>query len=88
MAAGQIGAALGGLSASRLSFHLAALEAAGLISSRKVARNVIYTAKTGALGGLLGFLLHDCCAGHHHVLECCNRPGASDQGAAAGTKST
>jgi ArsR family transcriptional regulator, arsenate/arsenite/antimonite-responsive transcriptional repressor len=87
LAAGQIGAALGGLSASRLSFHLAALEGAGLITSRKVARNVIYTARTEALGGLLAFLLHDCCAGHAHVMECCKRAVPQGQGA-AGTEST
>ena len=38
MAAGQIAEALG-LAAPRLSFHLSALEQAGLLRSRKVARN-------------------------------------------------
>jgi ArsR family transcriptional regulator len=75
LAAGQIGLALGGLAASRLSFHLAALEGAGLIRSRKVARNVIYAAKTEALGGLLSYLMRDCCGNDPMILACCNRHG-------------
>ena len=71
LAAGQIGAALGGLTASRLSFHLAALENASLITSRRVARNVIYAARPEALGGLLGYLMRDCCMDHPEVRACC-----------------
>lgn len=75
MAAGQIGAALGGRGASRLSFHLAILETAGLIKSRKSARNVIYAARTDALGGLLGFLMRDCCASDPQIMACCTPQG-------------
>ncbi len=71
MAAGQIGQALGGLAASRLSFHLAALEGAALISSRKAARNVIYAARPEVLGGLLSYLLHDCCSADPRIFACC-----------------
>lgn len=77
--AGEIGRALG-LPASRLSFHLSQLDQAGLIGSRRVARNVIYTARTESLGRMLGFLLRDCCAGHPEVAACCHdrpAPGAS-----------
>lgn len=70
MAAGDIGRQLG-LAPSRLSFHLSALENAGLIGSEKVARNVIYRAQTGEIGALLGWLMRDCCHGHAHVLACC-----------------
>ncbi len=70
MAAGDIGRALG-LSASRLSFHLAALEQAGLIRSRRVARNVIYAVDPGGIGGTLGYLLHDCCMDTPEVRACC-----------------
>lgn len=70
MAAGQIAATLG-LSASRLSFHLAALEGAGLIGSRKVARNVIYSIRAPALGALVSFLMVDCCRNDPGVLACC-----------------
>lgn len=72
MAAGEIGRSIG-LSASLLSFHLAALESAGLIGSRKQARNVIYAVDTAQLGALMSYLLNDCCMDHPEVLACCNR---------------
>lgn len=70
LAAGEIARALG-LSASRLSFHLAQLEQAGLVRSRKVARNVFYAADASTIGGVIGFVLHDCCQGHPEVRACC-----------------
>lgn len=70
MAAGDIGRALG-VSASRLSFHLAALEQAGLIRSRRNARNVIYTVDAGGMGQTIAFLLNDCCMEHPDVVACC-----------------
>jgi DNA-binding transcriptional ArsR family regulator len=70
LAAGEIARRLG-LSASRLSFHLAALEQAGLITSRKVARNVIYAVDPGGLGRTISYLLCDCCMEHPDVLACC-----------------
>lgn len=77
MAAGEIGRQLG-LAPSRLSFHLSALENAGLIGSEKVARNVIYRAQTGEIGALLGWLMRDCCRGNPQILACCTA-GAADQ---------
>jgi len=70
LAAGEIGRALG-LSASRLSFHLVTLEQAGLIRSRRVARNVIYSADLGGIGRTIGYLLNDCCMDHPEVRACC-----------------
>ena len=70
LAAGEIGRALG-LSASRLSFHLAALEQAGLIRSRKLARNVFYSVDAGGMGATIAFLLNDCCMEHPEVVACC-----------------
>ena len=70
LAAGEIGRELG-LAASRLSFHLAALEQAGLIRSRKVARNVFYSVDAGGMGETIAFLLNDCCMEHPEVLACC-----------------
>lgn len=70
LAAGDIGRALG-LSASRLSFHLAALEQAGLIRSRKLARNVFYSVDAGGMGATIAFLLNDCCMEHPEVVACC-----------------
>jgi DNA-binding transcriptional ArsR family regulator len=60
------------VSASRLSFHLSALEQAGLIASRRESRNVIYSADMRGLGQVIGYLLHDCCKAHPEVSACCN----------------
>lgn len=81
MAAGAIGEALGGASTSRLSFHLAHLEHAGLIQSRREGRFIIYSTVYPALAGLVGFLMKDCCQGHPEIcapavaaLECACDP--------------
>lgn len=70
MAAGDIGRALG-LPASRLSFHLAVLEAAGLVRSRKQARHVFYSVDATGLGATIAYLLNDCCMDHPEVVACC-----------------
>ena len=72
LAAGMIGNELG-QSASRLSFHLGIMEQAGLIRSRKRARNVIYSANFEGLGETISYLLRDCCMDHPKVHACCNR---------------
>jgi ArsR family transcriptional regulator, arsenate/arsenite/antimonite-responsive transcriptional repressor len=69
-AAGDIGAALG-MPPSRLSFHLAVLEGAGLIQSQRAGRHVIYAADRAAMGALMHHLLNDCCAGDPGVSACC-----------------
>lgn len=66
LAAGAIGEAVGA-SASVASFHLAHLERAGLIRSRREARSIIYSAAYDGLSGLVGFLMQDCCAGRPEV---------------------
>jgi len=70
LAAGEIARELG-LSASRLSFHLSAMEQAGLIRSRRVARNVIYSVDAAGIGQTIGYVLNDCCLGHPDVRACC-----------------
>lgn len=67
MAAGEIGAAMGGASSSRMSFHLAHLEQSGLVQSRRAGRMVIYSARLGALSGLIDFLMRDCCQGRPEI---------------------
>lgn len=62
MAAGEIAAALG-VTPPTLSFHLAALTQAGLVSSRRRGRQVIYAAEFQAMDGLLAFLVDKCCRG-------------------------
>ena len=70
LAAGEIGRTLG-LSASRLSFHLAALEQAGLVTARKEGRHVFYAVDPGGIGQTIAFLLNDCCMDHPEVVACC-----------------
>ena len=73
--AGDIGAAVGATS-SRASFHLSALERAGLVSSERQSRKIIYQANLENIGGLVSFLLNDCCDGHPDILARCQpRPG-------------
>jgi DNA-binding transcriptional ArsR family regulator len=70
LSAGEIGQHLG-LASSRLSFHLAALEQAGLIRSRRASRNVFYTVDLGGLGQTIGYLMRDCCMDHPEIRACC-----------------
>ena len=60
--AGGIARALGA-TPSRASFHLASLSRAGLVTSRKEARAVIYAVRLEALGELIRWLVEDCCPG-------------------------
>ena len=62
LAAGRIGEAVEA-SSSRASFHLSHLEQAGLVTSRREARSIIYSADFPALSGVVDFLMRDCCQG-------------------------
>ncbi|GLQ53183.1 ArsR/SmtB family transcription factor [Devosia nitrariae] len=65
--AGVVGDAVGA-SSSSASFHLSHLERAGLVTSRREARSIIYAANFDALSGLVEFLMRDCCQGHPDVV--------------------
>ena len=67
-AAGVIGAEVGA-QPSRLSFHLAVLAQAGLVTPTRVSRQVIYRVDFDALGRLMGDLIEDCCGGHPKVRD-------------------
>ena len=67
MSAGAIGDAMGGVASSRLSFHLSHLENAGLVTSRREGRSIIYSAALKRLSELVDFLMRDCCQGHPEV---------------------
>jgi ArsR family transcriptional regulator len=56
---------------SRASFHLSALESAGVIRSERQSRSIIYRANNGNLGNLISFLLNDCCDNHPDIRVCC-----------------
>ena len=62
MAAGALAAALG-VPNSSLSFHLAQLRGAGLISQERRHRSLIYRANYPAMNGLIDYLTENCCGG-------------------------
>jgi ArsR family transcriptional regulator, arsenate/arsenite/antimonite-responsive transcriptional repressor len=73
--AGVIAARLG-VPPSSLSFHLAQLVHAGLITQRRLRRHLIYCAQYGAMNDLLAYLTENCCgAGVAACAPLCN-PGA------------
>jgi len=62
LAAGVI-AAQAGVSASNVSFHIKELERAGMVTSRRESRSILYSVDFGVLNGLVRFLMEDCCGG-------------------------
>jgi ArsR family transcriptional regulator len=62
MSAGAVADALG-VPNSSLSFHLAHLTRAGLISQERQSRSLIYRADYGAMNALVGYLMENCCGG-------------------------
>jgi protein-tyrosine-phosphatase/DNA-binding transcriptional ArsR family regulator len=63
LAAGELVDQLGA-PASTTSFHLSALERAGLISATRQGRQIVYAVRIAALRELLAFLTEACCGGH------------------------
>ncbi len=62
LAAGEISRQLG-VVAQTLSFHLKALEKAGVLSVRRDGRSLVYTVRYERVGELMSFLTEKCCAG-------------------------
>jgi DNA-binding transcriptional ArsR family regulator len=60
--AGRIGERLD-LPLPTLSFHLAQLKHAGLVTHRRDGRSIIYAANYPAMNALLGYLTENCCGG-------------------------
>ena len=48
--------------APTLSFHLKGLVQAGLVASRREARNLFYSPNFGRMNALVGFLTENCCS--------------------------
>jgi len=65
--AGQIGERLD-LPSPTLSFHLAQLKHAGLVTHRRDGRSIIYAANYPTMNGLVGYLTENCCGGN--AAEC------------------
>lgn len=62
LAAGHIGERLG-LPPATLSFHLNQLKHAGLATSRRESRSLIYSAAYPVMNALLAYLTENCCQG-------------------------
>lgn len=60
VSAGLIAERLGVLPSS-LSFHLQQLVHAGLITQRRLSRQLIYSAEYGAMNDLMAYLTENCC---------------------------
>lgn len=70
MTAGEIASAVEA-SPSRASFHLSALSEAGLVTSERSARQIVYRVDFQQVGALIRFLLHDCCQDSPQLRGCC-----------------
>ena len=66
LAAGAIAERLA-VQPSTLSTHLAILERAGLVASRRDARHIFYSAQYEGLRQLIAFLTEDCCQGRPEI---------------------
>ena len=66
MAAGEIARATGALP-NTLSSNLNILSGAGLATSRREGRSIIYAAAYPQMRELLAFLVEDCCCGHPEI---------------------
>src|SRR6266536_155951 len=71
LAAGAIGEKLG-VPPSSLSFHLQELVHAGLITQRRLSRNLIYSAEYGRMNELLLYLTENCCGRGEACAPSCN----------------
>jgi len=84
LAAGEIGARLGQPSPT-MSFHLNQLRFAGLVSSRRESRSIIYSANFKAMSDLLAYLTDNCCGGRP---ELCSTTGTLTRGAGCAPEQT
>ena len=83
VAAGEIARELG-VAPNTLSAHLSVLSNAGLVTSRRESRSIIYSADYAGMSELLAFLVEDCCQGRAEVCApvslaitraaCCGQP--------------
>ena len=63
LSAGAIAERLG-VPAPTLSFHLAYLRRAGLVTQTREGRSILYAANHPGMNALLTYLTEDCCQGH------------------------
>ena len=77
MPAGSLAETLG-VPASSMSFHLAQLANAGLVSQRRQSRSIIYAADYPAMNGLMAYLTENCCGGADCASAAGCTPAAKD----------
>ena len=81
--AGKDGIAAGSLaeqveaSPSNVSFHLKELERAGLVSTRRDSRSIVYNAEFDVLSRLIRFIMEDCCSGRPEICAPAVNPAPS-----------
>jgi len=66
LAAGDVAERLG-VPPATLSFHLKALEHAGLLRARRDGRQIFYAAHYQGMRSLLAFLTEECCQDHPEI---------------------
>jgi ArsR family transcriptional regulator, arsenate/arsenite/antimonite-responsive transcriptional repressor len=61
-----------GVQPGSLTFHLKELQHAGLITQRRLGRQLIYAAEYAAMNGLLAYLTENCCGRGESCAPACN----------------
>jgi DNA-binding transcriptional ArsR family regulator len=79
LSAGTIAEHLG-VAPSSLSFHLQQLLHAGLVTQRRLGRQLIYAAEYGAMNELLAYLTENCCGRAAACMPACNPDQALTEG--------
>lgn len=69
-----------GVLPSSLTFHLNQLVHAGLITQRRLGRQLIYSAEYGAMNDLLAYLTENCCGRGLSCAPACNPADAFARG--------
>ncbi len=68
-----------GVPPSSMSFHLAQLANAGLVTQRRQSRSIIYSADYDAMNGVMDYLTENCCGGMSCAAMTACSPQVSDQ---------
>jgi ArsR family transcriptional regulator, arsenate/arsenite/antimonite-responsive transcriptional repressor len=84
LSAGTIAEKLG-LPPSSLTFHLQQLLHAGLVTQRRVSRQLIYATDFAAMNRVMGYLTENCCGGETACAPVC-KPAKTGKAAGAGRR--
>ncbi|HKM62618.1 MAG TPA: helix-turn-helix domain-containing protein [Acidisphaera sp.] len=75
-----------GVPPSSLTFHVQHLHRAGLVTQRRLSRQLIYAADYAAMNGLVGFLTENCCGRDTDACAPACRPAADVAAARPGKR--